>query len=192
MQKPRSIPNSVAGRAAMVAGCALAADGVLQVFHSQRSAGSRVVGLAGNVNLVFVIIALLALVPTFVALARYGRPTKAVERAGWAAAAGVLLVAVGSLTSIINQHDLSVFPLIAGPANVAWLVGMVVMAISLKRAGRVPTVVAIGLPVSYICTIPLATFGGGLGSGAYFLAVGYLLVNDAIDRRTVMQTVGAH
>jgi hypothetical protein len=30
--------------------------------------------------------------------------------------------------------------------------------------------------------IPLATVGGGVVAGAYYLAIGYLLVNDAIER----------
>jgi len=190
MQKLKSISNALAGRAAMVAGCALAADGVLQVLHSQKNAGSRVVGVAGNLNLVFVAVALVALAPVFVALARYGR-SSAAEKAGLAAAGGACLLAIGCLTSIINQHDLAVFPAIAGAANVAWLGGTVALAVSLKRAGRVPSAVAVGLPITWIFTIPLATIGGCVVAGGYFLAVGYLLLNQAIERHA-MQPVPVH
>src|SRR5579871_134412 len=79
------ISNSAAGRAAMVAGCAFAADGVVQVLHSQRHAGSRVVGLAGNLNLAFVAIGLLAMAPALLALARYARHAVG-EKAGIVAA----------------------------------------------------------------------------------------------------------
>jgi hypothetical protein len=188
MQKLKSISNSLAGRSAMLAGCALAADGVVQVLHSQKNAGSRVVGLAGNLNLAFVALALVAMAPAFVALARYAR-SAAAEKAAVAGAGGTVLLAIGCLSSIINQHDLAVFPAIAGVANLAWLGGSIVLAVTLKRGGRVPTAVALGLPITWIFTIPLATLGGCVVSGAYFLTVGYLLVNQAIDRRLTAEPV---
>jgi hypothetical protein len=40
-----------------------------------------------------------------------------------------------------------------------------------------------------VASIPLATVGGGVISGAYFLLVGYLLANDAVKRTSV--AVGA-
>jgi hypothetical protein len=46
----------------------------------------------------------------------------------------------------------------------------------------VPAAVAIGLPLAWVATIPLATFGGGVIAGAYYLATGYLLASGAIDR----------
>ena len=190
MQKLNSISSLMAGRSAMVAGSFLAADGVVQVVHSQRHAGSRVVGLAGNLTLAFVSLALVAMVPAFVALARYGRSALA-DKAAWAAAGGVVLLAIGCLTSIINQHDLAIFPAIAGLANLAWLGGSLVLGISLHRGERVPKAVAIGLPVTWIFSIPLATFGGCLVSGVYFLAVGYLLVNQAIEHHTAIAPISA-
>ncbi len=182
MQAIKSISSSVAGRAAIVAGSAFVADGVLQVLDSQKNAGSRVVGLAGNLNLAFLAVALIAMAPSLIVLARYGHSAVA-EKAGLAAAAGACLLAAGSLTSIVNQHDLAIFPAIAGLANVAWLGGLAVLGASLKRARRLPAVIAVGLPVMWIFSIPLATVGGCLVSGAYFLIVGYLLVNEAIVRR---------
>ena len=53
----------------------------------------------------------------------------------------------------------------------------------------VPAVVAIGLPVTWIFSIPLSTLGGCLISGAYFLAIGYLLVNQAIERRPAREAI---
>jgi hypothetical protein len=67
--------------------------------------------------------------------------------------------------------------------NAAWLLGSIIIAVSLKRASRVTTAVAVGLPIAWAATIPLSTLGGGVIGGAYYLPIGYLLVNDAIDRR---------
>jgi hypothetical protein len=59
---------------------------------------------------------------------------------------------------------------------------LITLAVSLKRAGRVPTAVAIGLPIAWVATIPLATVGGGVISGTYYLALGYLLANHANEQ----------
>ncbi len=56
------------------------------------------------------------------------------------------MLAIGCLTSSIIQYDLGVFPAIAGVAKLAWVAGSVVLAISLKRAGRVPTAVSVAGP----------------------------------------------
>ncbi len=45
-----------------------------------------------------------------------------------------------------------------------------------------PAAVAVGLPLAWVATIPLATLGGGVLAGAYYLAIGYLLASDAIER----------
>jgi hypothetical protein len=191
MSKIKSMSNSLAGRAAMAGGALFAADGVLQIVHSQRGTGSKVVGLAGHLNLTFFILALILIAPTFIALVRYARPG-GIERVALAVAAATTLLGLTSITSLVLGHDGVWFNVIAPLTNAVWLFGSVAIAVSLKRAGRVPTLVAIGLPVAWIGTIPLATLGGGLITGAYFLAVGYLLVNDAMERvRPVAQVASA-
>ncbi len=182
MQRLNSISHTAASRAATLAGAALIADGVLQLLHSQKHAGSRVVGLAGNLNLMFVAIALAAMAPCLVVLGRLGR-SRAAETAGAVAAAGTCLLAVGCLTSIVNQHDLAVFPAIAGLANLAWFGGVVTIGVSLVRGGRVRPPIALGLPATWICAIPLATIGGCALAGAYFLTVAYLLVTHRLEGR---------
>ena len=72
--------------------------------------------------------------------------------------------------------------MVAPVTNAAWLIGSIILAVSLKRAGRVPAAVAVGLPLAWVATIPLATVGGGVIAGAYYLAVGYLLASEAIER----------
>ena len=181
MQKLTSISDKIAGRAAMLAGAAAAAGGVTQIVHSQRHSGNNVVGLAGYLTLSFFTVFLISVGPSFVALARRA-PSGHAMKAAVAAAAGTAVLGLTSIGSIVNGHDLGLFNVVAPITNAAWLVGSIVIAVSLKRAGTVPTAVAIGLPLAWVATIPLATVGGGLLSGVYYLAIGYLLINGAIDR----------
>ncbi len=82
---------------------------------------------------------------------------------------------------LLNGHDLGLFNVLAPLTNAAWLFGSIILAVSLKRAGKVPPAVAVGLPIAWVATIPLATVGGGVIAGAYYLAVGYLLVNHSAE-----------
>jgi hypothetical protein len=76
-------------------------------------------------------------------------------------------------------HDGPWFNVIAPLTNAAWLFGSIALAVPLKRASRLPALVAIGLPLSWITIIPLATLGGGLLTGAYFMVVGLVLTERA-------------
>ena len=181
MQRLTSVTDKLAGRAAILAGTALTAGGVTEIVHSQRHAGNRVVGVAGNLVLSFFIVALISVAPSFLALARRARPGFA-TKAALAAAAGTTVLGLTSITSIVNGRDLSLFNVLAPLTNGAWLFGSIILAASLKRAGKVPTAVAVGLPIAWVATIPLATLGGAVIAGAYYLTVGYLLANDAIER----------
>ena len=179
MQRLSSISDRLAGRAAILAGVALTAGGITEIVHSQRHAGNRVVGVAGYLALSFFVVALISLAPSFIALARRAR-TSAAMKAAVAAAAGTAVLGVTSITSIVNGHDLGMFNVIAPLTNGAWLVGSVIIAVSLKRAGTVRNAVAVGLPLAWVATIPLATLGGGVLSGAYYLAIGYLLATATL------------
>jgi hypothetical protein len=181
MSNLRNIPNSLAGKLAMAGGALFAADGVLQIVHPQDT-GSQVVGLAGHLNIAFFLAALILVSPMFVVLARYARPGKA-TKAAYAAALGTFVLGVTCTSSLVMGHDGVWFNVIAPLTNAAWLFGSIVLTVSLKRAGRVPTLVAVGLPIAWVATIPLATVGGGLIAGAYFLGVGHLVASDAIERR---------
>jgi hypothetical protein len=181
MQKLSSITDKLAGRAAILAGAAFAAGGVTQIVHSQRHAGNRVVGVAGYLALSFAVVALVSAAPSFLALARRAR-SGAATKAALAAAAGTAVLGVTSITSIVNGQDLSLFNVVAPLTNGAWLIGSIVLAVSLIHAGKVQTAVAVGLPIAWVATIPLATVGGGVIAGAYYLVVGHLLVNHAVER----------
>jgi hypothetical protein len=182
MQKLSRISDKLAGRAAMLAGAAATAGGVTEIVHSQRHSGNNVVGVAGYLTLSFFAVFLIAVAPSFITLARRARSGLA-AKAAVAAAAGTLLLGLTSITSLVNGHDLGIFNMIGPLTNAAWLFGSIMIGVSLKRAGTVSTAVAVGLPIAWMATIPLSTLGGGVIAGAYYLAIGYLLVNDAIERR---------
>jgi len=182
MEQFSTITDKLAGRAAILAGAAATASGVTQIVHSQRHSGNNVVGVAGYLTLSFFVVFLISVGPSFIALARRGR-SKLGAKAALAAAAGTLVLGLTSITSLINGHDLGMFNVIAPVTNAAWLLGSVIIAVSLTRAGTVNTAGAVGLPIAWVATIPLGTLGGGVVAGAYYLAIGYLLVNDAIERR---------
>jgi hypothetical protein len=178
MSKLKNISDQAAGKAAMVAGTAFAAEGVVQLVHPQNS-GSKVVGLAGHLVISFFIVALITMAPAVIALGRYARPGRA-EKIASAVAASTTLLGLTSITSLAMSHDGVWFNVIAPLTNAVWLFGSIALAVSLKRAGRVATAIGVGLPVAWIGTIPMATVGGGLISGAYFLTLGYLLAQDAL------------
>ena len=181
MYKLSSITDKIAGRTAMLAGAALTAGGVTQIVHSQRGAGSQVAGVAGYLTLSFFTVALLSIAPSFITLARRAR-SRVAAWAALAAAAGTTILGLTSITSIATGHDLALFNVVAPVTNAAWLAGSVILAVSLKRARRVPAAVAIGLPLAWVATIPLATLGGGVLAGASYLTIGYLLASETIER----------
>jgi hypothetical protein len=79
---------------------------------------------------------------------------------------------------------------VAPITNALWLFGSIALAVSLKRAGRVPRWVYLGLPFVWVAGIPLDTLGGRLIAGAYWLAVGYLLADRSLEtRRPAVATV---
>src|SRR5262252_4707764 len=87
------------------------------------------------------------------------------------------------MSSLIHGSDYPIFVPVAIVTNAAWLLGSIVLGVILQRRRAVPALVAIGLPLSWIATIPLAHLGGGLISGSYWMMVGYLFASDAIQRR---------
>ena len=150
-------------------------------MHSQRDSGTDVVGVAGHLNLGFFLAGLILMSPMFIALARFAR-SEVATKVALVTAAGTTLLGVTCITSLVHGADYGFFLVVAPLTNAAWLLGSVVLAVLLKRQSRVPTAVAIGLPVVWITSIPLGTLGGGVITGAYLLAVGYLLATGGLER----------
>lgn len=177
-----SISTRFAGRAALLGGAAFAAGGLTQIVHSQRHSGDRVVGVSGHLTLAFFVVSLIAIAPSFIALGRSARPGVA-QTAALAAAAGTVLLGVTSFTSLVNGRDLAVFIVVAPLTNAAWLFGSLILGVSLWRTRTVSRVIAGALPAAWIAAIPLATIGGGVLAGAFYLWLGYLLADGAIPAR---------
>ena len=173
MFKLDRITDSFAGHSALGGGAAFAADGVVQLVHSQHS-GADVVGVAGYMNLSLFLVGLVLISPAFIALARRTR-SKLAPKAALAASAGTFVLGVTCITSLVHGRDYGFFNVLAPLTNAAWLFGSIVLAVALKRAKTVPTLIAVGLPVSWIAMIPLGTLGGGLVIGAYWMLVGAYL-----------------
>jgi hypothetical protein len=170
-----SFSNRVAGKAALIAGAAWAADGVLQLVHPQTKSGSLVVGAAGYTNLTLFMVALFLVTPALVALGEKPN-TRLAHLAGLTAASGTFILAITCISSLIHGRDYSIFNIVAPLTNLAWLAGSIIIAVALKRTHTNPSLLAYGLPIAWIATIPLATHGGGLITGAYWMTTALLLL----------------
>jgi hypothetical protein len=161
---------------AMVAGIALAVAGVIIVTDTQSSQ-STVVGIE-HVSLAGLSLACLAMIAPFRYLARLAGASKAAV----VAPVGLVALALVSLISNIRGEDLSIFPAVAGPANLMIFGGFVAVGIGLRRRAGLPLALAIGLPFSWILTIPAAAIGGCVFAGAFWMTVAYLIANQGLDR----------
>jgi hypothetical protein len=170
------ITTSVAAKAARLAGAAFAGSGVVQLVHRQDT-GEDVAGVAGHLNIGFFLLAMLFLAPVFPVLARYATGSVA-PKAARIAATGTAVLGLTCITSLVLSHDGPWFVFIAPITNAAWLFSSIALAVGLKRAGRLPAPIAIGLPLAWITTIPLSMFGGALLTGAYFMSLGLVLTAE--------------
>jgi hypothetical protein len=86
------------------------------------------------------------------------------------------------LVANIRGVDASWFPAAAIASNALWILGTLALAFALFRMRGIPRLVAVGLVVANNGAIPLAMVGGGIVTGCYWLALGYLLTFDALER----------
>jgi hypothetical protein len=75
---------------------------------------------------------------------------------------GPLLVALGVLAGLILGHSPSWFAAVGVPGNLMWLAGLIVLAISTRRAGILPAPLAFALPLVVVGGLLLAEFGGSV------------------------------
>jgi hypothetical protein len=174
----------VAALSACVGGALLAVSGALQATGLDWTENA-VETPAQHVTMALFAAAFVALVP---AVAYLGRLAPGRGRLGWIGiAAGQLGVAAASTVSNIRGVDAGWFPAAAVAANALWVVGTLVLAVALFRGRRVPRLLAVGLVVAYIGSIPLSIVGGGIIAGAYWLAVAYLIGLGAGYRTALIQ-----
>lgn len=170
------VPSRPAAAAALAAGALQLAVGVLQAVDP----GDTIPTLRPVEHVVLGLYAasLLLLAPVHLRLGG-GRRSPRV------AAAGMVALALGMTATNLHDQDYSWFPVVAGAANAAWLLGGVALAVSLWRAGAVARWVAVLPVVTWVCGIPLSQLGGSALAGAGWLAVGALLRAGALERRAV-------
>ena len=173
----RPVSTTTGGRAALAYGFLAMGIGAAQAVRSGDTAAQIAPGM--RLILVAFAISLLVVVPAHLALG-------ALARSPWGAriaAAGTPLLAVGAASSAINGQDLAWFPVVAVVANALWLVGSVALGVSLWRARLVPRWVAVLLPVSMPVTLVGSQLGSGLPVGAFWVAVGALMLSGRLTRR---------
>jgi hypothetical protein len=173
-------PNAltrIASLGAMGASAALAVYGILQITDEQSSQ-TTVVGVE-HATLAGLTATLLLLLPMTLLLGRIaGRP-----RIAAIAMTGMTVLAALTVVSNVRGEDPSFFAAVAIPSNLLWFGGWTALAVALKRAGRVPAAVAIGLPITWVLSLPLSQFGASLIATAYWLSVAWLLTNDGLVQR---------
>jgi hypothetical protein len=182
MQTITSLAARLTAPAAMAGGAAWLAVGAIQLTGREELRTSAIETVLEHVMLGVMAVALLLTAPAFVALARHART----RTPAYAAVAGHGLLAIAVTTTNVVGHDPAFFLVAAPLANAMWLFGAIGLAVSLRRAGEVPGFVALGLPAVQVFALPLSMFGGPVVSGAYWLAVGYLLSVDGLRRRELV------
>jgi len=175
-RRPASADRASARAGALALGAAAVSvlTGVTQVLHPQDL--DPAIDPRTRVMLTGVALMLWALSAVYLHLARYARG----RWASRTAAAGMVLLSLGMLSSAVNGTDLAIFPAVASVANALWLVGSVGLAVSLWRAGRVPRPVAVLLVLVMPATIVGSQLGGGVLAGAYLAVLGWLLLRGQL------------
>lgn len=166
------------GRLAIAYGVAALVMGAVQAIRPEEDAVAAI-DTQMRWLLAMWAVSLVLVVPAYLALARFARSP-------WGArlvAVGTPILAAGAMSSAVNGEDLAAFPAIATVANALWLVGSVMLGVSLWRAGRVPRWVAVALPGSMPVTLVLSQMGSGLVVGAFWVALGAMLATGTLARR---------
>jgi hypothetical protein len=158
-----------AGALAALGAAACIGGGIIEVAHGGLP--EKVTTASEHAGLALFAASLLLVVPAVLALGRRaGRSLPAII-----AAVGLVALAAVSVVADVAGHDPAIFTVVAPIANAAWLGGFVWVSVRLTRRRLVPRAIAIGLPVSWLCAIPLASHGGGILAGIYWLMVAALL-----------------
>jgi hypothetical protein len=177
MTKHTSHLTRLAAPAATAAAALLGVSGIIRLTHEQ-SGESTTIGIE-HLYLGGLTASLVLLVPVVLLLGRIaGRP-----RLARIAITGQLALAALTVISNVRGKDPSFFAAVAVPSNLLWLGGFVALAVVLRRSGRVPRAIAIGLPVAWVLTLPGSAVGGMVVAGAYWLVVGWLIAHDELVRR---------
>ena len=167
----------VAGAAALTAGVLSIVIGVLQFLFPQDE--DPAIDPRTRVILAMFTLSLWAFAVLFLGLARYARSS-------WGAcvaAAGTLLLTLGTVTSAVNGIDLEFFPIVAMAANALWLVGVIGLTVSLVRARRMSLWLVLPLPFVQVLLLFFSQMGGGVPAGLFVTALGVVLLAGGAQSR---------
>ena len=170
------VSPTTGGRTALTYGFLAMVVGAAQAVRT----GDTSVQIATGMRWILVVFALslLVAVPAYLALGALARSPLGAR----IAAVGTPLLALGAASSAINGQDLAWFPAVAVVANALWLIGSVTLGVSLWRAGQVPRWIAGLLPVTMPVTLFLSQLGSGLVVGAFWVALGALMLSGRLTR----------
>ena len=167
--------GKAAGYAAIAGGMAAAGAGAMQAVRTDD--GNPIVGASEHVILSLIAAALILWMPGYLTL---GRASGRLGRIGGIiTVVGTGLLAFGMTSTNLNDQDFSWFPAVAAPANLAWLVGSVLLAVATFRTGTLPRTLAISLPLIWLTSIILSQLGGNLLAGAAWAVIGWVLTVNA-------------
>ncbi|GIE97591.1 hypothetical protein [Paractinoplanes rishiriensis] len=165
--------TSPAGWAGLAGGVASAVVGAIQAVRVEDF--DPVVNRTEHVMLGLFAVALVLWIPAYLKL---GRLTG--TRAGWIggclAAFGCALLAFGSTSTNLHDQDYAWFSVVAVPANAAWLIGSLILAVVCWRRRVLPRWLAVGLALVWVTSIILSQAGGNLVAGLIWGIVGWLMI----------------
>src|SRR4051794_1885148 len=176
----------IGAAAAVAAGATWVASAVLQVTAGNAT-GEKVEGFSGHAIIGLFTVALLLTGPAMFALSRHALS----DLGARIATPGLVILGLTCIVSNVQGEDPSFFVVVAPLTNLLWLAGSIVLSVSLYKAGRIPRGLAIALPFMQIFALPLSAVGGSLVTGAYWIAVGYLMQQGALERPAAAQAVPA-
>jgi hypothetical protein len=168
--------SAAAGWAGIAGGIASAVVGAIQVVRAENF--DPVVDGTEHVMLTMMAAALVLWIPAYLALGRR-TGTRAGRIGGYLAAAGCALLAFGTTSTNLHDQDYSWFSVVAVPANAAWLIGSVMLAVVTFRRRTLPRWLAVAVAVVWVTSIILSQAGGNLIAGAVWCVIGYLMVTGA-------------
>jgi hypothetical protein len=153
-------------------GAAFAALAALEVTHPHIQ-DVAVETPAEHAILALFAAGMLLIAPAFFTLAQFG-PRLAPAKA---AAAGLVLLAIGSTYANIRGGDPGWFNALAGVTNLLWLGGSIWLAVNLYRHSHLHKAIPLLLPIIWATTILGARIGGGAISGLYWTFVGVTILS---------------
>lgn len=178
------VPAGLAGSAALVAGILSIVIGVLQFLFPQDE--DPAIDPRTRLILVMFTLSLWALAVLFVGLARYARSSWG----AFVAAAGTVLLTLGTITSAVNGIDLDFFPIVAMAANALWLIGVIGLTVSLVRARRMSLWLVLPLPFVQVLLLFFSQMGGGVPAGLFVSTLGIVLLAGGAESRARRRAIG--